>query len=155
MARTSMAKVEDSPKSKLIRPRVHLGIGGTYMLVSPMKMVTMVREGLPWNLYRGVVTELGFTDQAAAGVLHIPARTLARRKEEGRLEPQEGERLMRLVRLRTRAIEVLGTREKALRWRVAPNRALEGASPMSLLDTDIGTQAAEAVLTRVEYGVFS
>jgi len=26
---------------------------------------------------------------------------------------------------------------------------------MSLLDTDIGTQAAEAVLTRIEYGVFS
>jgi uncharacterized protein (DUF2384 family) len=33
--------------------------------------------------------------------------------------------------------------------------ALEGATPASLLDTDIGTQAAQEVLTRIDYGVFS
>jgi putative toxin-antitoxin system antitoxin component (TIGR02293 family) len=62
---------------------------------------------------------------------------------------------MRLVRLVEQATDVLGNQAKALRWMTLPNRALEGATPMSLLDTDIGTQAAEAVLTRIEYGVFS
>ena len=62
---------------------------------------------------------------------------------------------MRLVRLVAQATEVLGSQKKAVRWLESPNRALGGAIPMSLLDTDVGTQAAEAVLTRIEYGVFS
>jgi putative toxin-antitoxin system antitoxin component (TIGR02293 family) len=127
---------------------------GRYSLANPLALVGLVREGVPWSFYRGVVANLGLNDQIAAGYLHIPARTLTRRKG-GRLEPNEGERLMRLVRLVEQATDVLGDQAKALRWMTLPNRALEGATPMSLLDTDIGTQAAEAVLTRIEYGVFS
>lgn len=59
------------------------------------------------------------------------------------------------ARLLNKAIDVLGTKEKATQWLDAPNRALENASPISLLDTNIGTQAAEAILTRIDYGVFS
>jgi putative toxin-antitoxin system antitoxin component (TIGR02293 family) len=116
--------------------------------------VHQVREGFPWLLYQDVMTDLGMTDQTAAGILHIPPRTLARRKG-GRLDPQESERLLRLVRLVARATEVLGSRAKAMHWLAAPNRALEGTAPLSLLDTDIGTQEVEAVLTRIEQGVFS
>jgi putative toxin-antitoxin system antitoxin component (TIGR02293 family) len=123
-------------------------------MADPLALVDLVRSGVPWQIYRGVVENLGLNDRAAAGILHIPPRTLARRKG-GRLEPNEGERLVRLVRLAAHATDVLGSREKALRWMEAPNRALAGATPMSLLDTDIGTQEAEAVLTRIEYGVFS
>jgi len=125
-----------------------------YPMASSLAQVDMVREGVPWSAYRSAVTGLGYNDQTAAGVLRIPPRTLARRKG-GRLEPQESERLLRLVRLADQATDVLGSREKAIQWLNAPNRALEGVSPVSLLDTDIGTQAAEALLTRIEYGVFS
>lgn len=125
-----------------------------FPLASPLALVALVRAGVPWELYRGAVSRLGLNDQAAAGILRIPSRTLARRKG-GRLEPNEGERLVRLVRLAAQATDVLGSREKALRWLETPNRALEGASPLSLLDTDIGTQAAEEVLARIEFGVFS
>jgi len=125
-----------------------------YLKATPMDLVELVREGLPWTLYQGVMTDLGLTDQMAAGVLHIPLRTLTRRKG-GRLDPRESERVMRLIRLRTKAEDVLGTWEKASHWLESPNRALGGATPLSLLDTDIGTQAAEDVLTRIEYGVYS
>ena len=136
------------------RPRRRPALEVRYLKATPMDLVSLVREGLPWPLYQGVMTDLGFTDQTAAGVLHIPLRTLTRRKG-GRLDPQESERVMRLVRLRAKAEDVLGTREKATLWLESPNRALGGATPLSLLDTDIGTQAAEDVLTRIEYGVYS
>jgi putative toxin-antitoxin system antitoxin component (TIGR02293 family) len=141
-------------KMKIASPLDPPILEGGYPLADPLSLVALLRGGVPWSLYRGVVTNLGLTDQDAAGVLHIPPRTLARRKG-GRLEPNEGERLMRLVRLVAQATDVLGSQKKALRWMESPNRALEGATPMSLLDTDVGTQAAEAVLTRIEYGVFS
>ena len=71
------------------------------------------------------------------------------------LESGDSERLMRLERLTAQATEVLGSPDKARRWLAAPNRALDAATPESLLDTEIGAQTAEAVLTRIEYGVFS
>jgi putative toxin-antitoxin system antitoxin component (TIGR02293 family) len=146
--------IMDKARSKTAAPPGSTPPDGGYSLANPLSLVDLIRAGVPWSLYRGVVTGLGLTDQVAACVLHIPPRTLARRKG-GRLEPGEGERLMRLVRLVAQATDVLGSQTKAVRWLEAPNRALGGATPMSLLDTDIGTQAAEAVLTRIEYGVFS
>jgi putative toxin-antitoxin system antitoxin component (TIGR02293 family) len=146
--------VRDKAKTKTAAPPGPSIPDSGYSLANPLSLVNLIRAGVPWSLYRGVVTNLGLTDQVAAGVLHIPPRTLARRKG-GRLEPEEGERLMRLVRLVAQATEVLGSQKKAVRWLESPNRALGGAIPMSLLDTDVGTQAAEAVLTRIEYGVFS
>jgi len=141
-------------RAKSVPSRKPPFLDASYTPANPMAMVQMVREGVPWAFYRGVVMDLGLSDQVAAGVLHIPPRTLSRRKG-GRLESQEGERLLRLVRLVAQATDVLGTQIKAIRWLESPNRALGGATPLSLLDTDIGTQAAEAVLTRIEYGVFS
>lgn len=140
------------PKSPAVPPAAVLE--RAYPTGAPLALVELVREGVPWSTYQGTVADLGLTDQAAAVVLHIPARTLARRKG-GRLEPQESERFMRLVRLAAQAAEVLGSRQKAQHWLETPNRALQGVTPLSLLDTDIGTQAAEAVLTRIDYGVYS
>ena len=145
-----MLIVRDKPGA----PKGDTDLEGQYLLEPPRAMVALVRAGLPWNLYQGVMTNLGLNDQEAAGILHIPPRTLARRKG-GRLDPQESERLMRLIRLVAQATEVLGEQKKAIRWLESPNRALADATPMSLLDTDIGTQAAEAVLTRIAFGVFS
>ena len=145
-----MVTDELPPKRPKRRPPLEV----KYLKATPMDLVGLVRAGLPWTLYQGVMTDLGLTDQMAAGVLHIPLRTLTRRKG-GRLDPQESERVMRLVRLRAKAEDVLGTREKATLWLDSPNRALGGATPLSLLDTDIGTTAAEDVLTRIEYGVYS
>ena len=71
------------------------------------------------------------------------------------LDALESERVLRVARTLTRATEVLGSAEKARRWMRKANRALGGESPLSMLDTDLGTQAADEVLTRIEHGVFS
>lgn len=87
--------------------------------------------------------------------LDLPSRMLARRKVEQRLRPNESDRLYRFVRIATRASEVLGEEDKALQWLRAPNRALGGRSPLSRLDTDLGTREVEEILGRIEHGVFS
>jgi putative toxin-antitoxin system antitoxin component (TIGR02293 family) len=48
---------------------------------------------------------------------------------------------------------VFGSKTKARAWLQAPSRALRGEVPLSLLDTDIGTQSVEDELVRIEHGV--
>jgi len=93
--------------------------------------------------------------EEASTLLGIPSWTLARRKKEGRLTAEESERVYRLAHVIAKALEVFGNREKVGRWLRKPNRALGNLVPLSRLDTEAGTREIEAVLSRIEHGVFS
>jgi Protein of unknown function (DUF2384) len=59
-----------------------------------------------------------------------------------------------LVDVTARAIEVFGTREKALRWLKTPVRALDDQTPLSLLGNPDGVVRVEDALGRIEHGVW-
>jgi putative toxin-antitoxin system antitoxin component (TIGR02293 family) len=59
-----------------------------------------------------------------------------------------------IVEVTARAIEVLGSREKALRWLRTPVRSLGDRSPLSLLDRQEGIEQVRDVLGRVEHGIW-
>jgi uncharacterized protein (DUF2384 family) len=50
-----------------------------------------------------------------------------------------------------RATEVIGMREKAMRWRGTPVRTLDYANPVSLLSSEAGAERVLATLTNLEY----
>ena len=54
-----------------------------------------------------------------------------------------------------KAIEVLGSSDKAYRWLLTPNRALDGLVPLSIMDTPEGRETVTIILGRIEYGIFS
>jgi putative toxin-antitoxin system antitoxin component (TIGR02293 family) len=114
-----------------------------------------VRKGLPFSAFEAVSKHLEITPQHITAVLGIPPRTIARRKAARHLTPQESDRLYRLARAISQAVEVLGTIDKARVWLKTPNRALGGEAPLDLLDTDIGARQVEEVLLRLNYGIFS
>jgi len=114
-----------------------------------------VRRGLPYAALEAVMRRLGLSREQVAEALQLPERTLARRKRERRLHPDESDRLFRLARIAAQATDVLGSPEKAATWLQRPNRALGGRVPLELLDTDPGSRQVEDVLGRIEHGVYS
>lgn len=120
-----------------------------------LEMRPLVRRGLPYRAMERVAKELDLSVDETAKAIGLAGRTMARRKAAKILDASESERVVRLARALTRAADVLGSREKARAWIRKPNRALHGEQPLALLDTDIGTQAVDDVLTRIEHGVFS
>jgi putative toxin-antitoxin system antitoxin component (TIGR02293 family) len=53
-----------------------------------------------------------------------------------------------------RAIEVIGSKEEAMRWLGAPVRALGYATPISRLASPQGQEEVRMILGRLEYGVW-
>jgi len=53
-----------------------------------------------------------------------------------------------------KAVEVIGDRDEAMRWLGTPVRALDYATPISLLGTKKGAARVEDVLGRMEHGVW-
>jgi len=121
---------------------------------SPLDWVEVVRKGIPAAALESVVKAMRFSQSELARALGIPERTLARRKREGVLSSEESSKLLRLARILGRANEVFEDPEAALNWLRSPNASLSGATPLSLLDTDIGAETVLDTLGRIEHGVF-
>ena len=111
-----------------------------------------IREGLPISVLETVTARFSLNPEEVASALDLSP---PRRRKVRRLRPADSDRLFRLVRIVAETADVLGSEEKASRWLQAPNRALGGQTPLSLLDTDPGAQQVEEVLGRIEHGVFS
>ena len=134
-------------------------LGGRKVLKGRIANLDELREaaksGLPYASLETVIVKLRLGREEAAAVLHLPQRTIARRKKEQRLQADESDRVLRLARIGAQASAALGNEEKAALWLRRPNRALGNRSPLELLDNDIGSRQVEEVLGRMEHGNIS
>jgi len=122
---------------------------------SAMDWISVVRKGLSAAAIDAMAKAIRVTQSELATTLAIPERTLARRKKQGRLNSEESAKLVRLARVIGRAAETFEDLDAALDWLKSPNAALSGASPLSLLDTEIGAQSVTDTLGRIAHGVFA
>jgi putative toxin-antitoxin system antitoxin component (TIGR02293 family) len=96
---------------------------------------------------------LGITREEIGDLISISSRTLARREKGSvSLDIAEADRVYRIARIVDLAVEMIGEREKALRWMKSSNVALAGESPFDMLRTEPGTADVERVLYAIGYG---
>jgi len=122
---------------------------------SPLDWVSVIRRGISSAAVDSLTKSIRVTQSELATVLGIAERTLARRKKEGVLNSEESAKLVRLARVVERAKDVFEDFEASLNWLKSANAALSGATPLSLLDTDIGAESVLDTLGRIEHGVFA
>ena len=135
-------------------------LGGRALIASEpataAEWVDRIQAGLPFASAVALKEALRLTNAELAAVLGVSPRTLARLEPgSSRLDPVGGDRLVRTARLYSLAAEVLEDAEAAARWLKAPQRALGGAVPLELARTDVGSRAVEALLGRMEHGVYT
>ncbi len=114
-----------------------------------------VRAGLRFSALESLQQRYQITQAQMRELIDISERTLARRKIEKTLSKAESDRLYRVARITAYAEEVLGSAEAATAWLKTPIPALGHETPLSLLDTDEGSQQVINILGRIEYGVYS
>src|SRR3954469_22312373 len=63
-----------------------------------------IKQGLPYRSLESVRERLGLSVPEAAQVLHMPTRTMARRRQTRRLDADESDRLYRIARVAGQAV---------------------------------------------------
>ena len=112
-----------------------------------------VRKGLPTGKLIQMAQLLSVDRAVLLRILGVSERTIQRKHVlSERLSPAASDRLSRVDRIYTLAVEVLGDGEKAAKWLKRPSRALANEAPLKLLDTDAGTQRVERELRQIQYG---
>ena len=118
-------------------------------------VIERVRGGLPMAEFHLTREMLGLSEDRLAGLLGMSRATLHRRKKTGHLDRAESDRLVRYARLLARAVSALGNQDRARSWLAAPAVAFHGECPLDYADTEVGAREVEALLGRLEHGVFS
>lgn len=134
-------------------------MGGKKVFPSPPlnenELVQYIRNGLPVSVMDSIMESFSLTSEDLVMPLGVSISTIKRRHKQTQLTPAVSDRLFRVASIISDATETLGSQEKAARWLHKPNRALEGDSPLSRLDTSIGFQQVEEILLRIEHGIFA
>lgn len=101
------------------------------------------------------LVKLGFSTEEIYRIV-VPRRTLDRRRKNNEmLTLAESDRVQRLERVTQHAYRVFGSEEKANRWLRKPNRAMEKAVPIELLDSETGAYKVEELLHAIAHGMYS
>lgn len=160
---TSIESVSsDTPDLAEFRRRLHSGGRESHLYAAllglrsyePLRLVVVLRRGLTYAAFEHLQRNLTVSPRQLAELTGIPVRTLARRKVDGRFEPDESDRLLRVARLFGRALDLFeGDAEGARHWLTATHSALGGMVPLELTRTDVGAREVEQLIGRLEFGI--
>jgi len=113
-----------------------------------------VQKGLSYAALERLRRVLDVPVSQFAELIWIAPRTVARRKETGRLRPDESDRLLRMARVTGLALQLFeGDLAEARRWLLSPQPALGGEAPARLAKTEVGAREVEHLVGRLERGI--
>ena len=127
---------------------------GLPLLKTP-ELLKRVEAGFPYGVFERFQANIDLSIEALATLVQIKRRTLARRREEGRLTAEESDRLLRASRVFGKALALFeGDADAARSWFSTPAPALGSRTPRDLAATELGVREVENLLGRLEHGVF-
>jgi putative toxin-antitoxin system antitoxin component (TIGR02293 family) len=119
-----------------------------------MELHERVEQGLSFEALERLRRALDLPLSRFAELVKIPPRTLARRKEAKRLQPEESDRLLRLSKIVGLAIQLFeGGLEEARAWLLSPHPALGNAAPLEFAANEVGAREVENLIGRLEHGI--
>jgi putative toxin-antitoxin system antitoxin component (TIGR02293 family) len=128
---------------------------GAVLRESSGTLLEEVRHGLVFDELEALREALDLPLDRIAPKIGLSLATLHRRKASGRLTTDESDRVIRYARLIGQAVEIFGDLESARAWLAHPQRGLGQAVPLDFAETEVGAREVEALLGRIEYGVYS
>lgn len=113
-----------------------------------------VRDGLSYQAFERLRRILDLPTSRVAEIVQIAPRTLARRREAKKFDPEESDRLVRLSRLIGLALQLFeGDVEEMRAWLTTPHTALANQAPLEFATTEIGAREVENLIGRLEHGI--
>ena len=124
------------------------------LMVLRQPTLAEIRNGLPTSFLDYLKDALEMTETRLADVDGIARQTLVRRKRQGVLRRDEGDRAAMVTRMFNMALSYFdGNREHALDWLKHPNPALAGETPLERADTATGAEDVIDLIGRLEHGI--
>jgi putative toxin-antitoxin system antitoxin component (TIGR02293 family) len=122
----------------------------------PLQAVRRVRAGFHYQVLIRFQETSGLSWKEISGFVGIPQRTMTRRQQQGKLQPDESDRVLRATRIFDLAVELFeGDVPAARKWLGTNQSALGGETPLEFASTEVGARVVESLMGRLAHGVFA
>jgi putative toxin-antitoxin system antitoxin component (TIGR02293 family) len=119
-------------------------------------IILETRKGVEYSSFSSLAGKSPFSFAEWSSILNISERTLQRYKEKKqRFDASHSERIIQILLLFKRGVEVFGDEAYFHTWLITRNIALGNITPKELLDNSFGIQLLNDELTRIEHGVLA
>ena len=125
-----------------------------YRVKTRQDIIIRIKKGLPVQSFDTLRQEFNVPIPHLAKILNINPRTLNRRRQSGRFNTDESERVYRLGRLFKIALNLFKEISAVQQWFAVPKEIFGGETPLNYADTEPGAQEVEKQLRRIGHGVF-
>lgn len=122
---------------------------------SEFGLIEATRSGISKSSLLKLATLLGLTQEELCKILHISTKTFQRFTDSQNLDIYTTEQAIEMSLIYHKAIQLFNNSVAVQQWLKTPLMALNGQTPLSLLDTGIGANLVLNTLGRLEEGVFS
>ncbi|MBN2213424.1 MAG: DUF2384 domain-containing protein [Bacteroidales bacterium] len=123
---------------------------------SVLRLIETSRKGIDLDSFDELSAEFPFNLSDWSKILHISERTIQRyRRDKKKLDSIHTDRLLQIMILLNKGVEVFGNPNNFMTWLNSINIALGGITPISLLDNAFGINMVTNELTKIEYGVLA
>ena len=138
-----MTKASSALFSELVHDKPFVGL----------EAIRFIRNGYSAKILKAASLFFRVPETRILKITHIPASTAARlEKKQAKIDSAASERVLRMSSVMKTAIEVFEDENLAISWMKSPNRALGGAEPLDLMDTEPGAGSVRAVLNAIATG---
>ncbi len=125
------------------------------IIIGETRLIEIGSRSVPFSSIAHLSEKLSVSPATLLNVIGISDRTSNRRRQEGFLKQDEADRLLRVARIFEEASRVFGSEAKAARWLNTTSPVLYNSTPLSLLESDAGTQAVSEELVHIDFGDFA
>jgi putative toxin-antitoxin system antitoxin component (TIGR02293 family) len=119
-------------------------------------LIERIKEGIKASSFEMVTEAYGIPMSEGYRVMRIPQSTLRRRMKDGKLLPDESDRVYRYAELMTLATEMMNQdASRAATWFKTEMDIFDGETPLQHAMTEVGAREVEDLIGRIRHGVFS
>ena len=119
-------------------------------------LIQNMRKGIKFHEFEQMLEFSAFTLSEWATILHLTERTLQRYKQQAQtFDPLQSEKIMQIILLHKKGIDVFGSKEKFDTWLDTLNISLGSIRPKEILDSAFGIDWLQDELGRIEHGILA
>jgi putative toxin-antitoxin system antitoxin component (TIGR02293 family) len=116
--------------------------------------IEMIRKGISKNDLVDIKEKLDIDYESLSKLLAISRASILKKKSTEKFDQPTSERIMQLADLVGYGNKVFSDENKFREWLNTPNIALGKKAPIDMMDTTYGIRELNALLGRIEFGIY-
>jgi len=125
-----------------------------FSALSSEKKIGIIKKGISKNQLEEIKKEANLDYDTLSNLLAVSRTTLIKKKGDEKFDQPTSERIMLIADLVSYGYEVFESKALFNQWMKAPNKALGGKAPLTIIDTLYGLQEVKKELGRIAHSVY-